>query len=93
MSSISTIPAMTSGSDELNEKPTMQPTPSMTTSASALVAMSAKVRPASTAERAIGSERNRSIRPLLRSSASPSAVTKPPNAIVWTMIPGIRKSA
>ena len=64
----------------------------MTTSESRLVTTSASVRPASTAERDIGSERKRSIRPLLRSSASPSAVTKPPNAIVWTMIPGIRKS-
>ena len=56
------------------------------------VATSASVRPASTAERAIGSERKRSIRPLLRSSDSPIAVTNPPNDIVWTMIPGIRKS-
>ena len=54
--------------------------------------MSASVRPASTAERAIGSERKRSIRPLRRSSLSPIAVTKPPNAIDWVMIPGIRKS-
>ena len=64
----------------------------MTASETALVATSASVRPASTAERDIGSERKRSIRPLRRSSLSPIAVTKPPNAIVWTMIPGIRKS-
>ena len=57
-----------------------------------LVATSANVRPASTAERAMGSERKRSIRPLLRSSDRPIAVTKPPNAMVWAMIPGIRKS-
>ena len=56
------------------------------------VATSASVRPASTAERAIGSERKRSMSPLLRSSTRPRAVTKPPNDIVWTMIPGIRKS-
>ena len=57
------------------------------------VTTSASVRPASTAERAIGSERKRSIRPFLRSSLSPSAVTNPPKAMFWTMMPGIRKSA
>ena len=57
-----------------------------------LVAMSARVRPARTAARDIGSERKRSISPFFRSSDRPSAVTKPPKAIVWTMIPGIRKS-
>ena len=56
------------------------------------VATSASVRPASTAERAIGSERKRSISPFFRSSASPRAVTNPPKDIVCTMIPGIRKS-
>ena len=56
------------------------------------VTMSEKVRPASTAARAIGSERNRSIRPLWTSSFSPSAVTNPPNAMFCTMIPGIRNS-
>ena len=57
---------------------------------SKLVTMSARVRPASTAGRAIGSERNRSIRPLCTSSFSPMAVTNPPKAMFWTMIPGIR---
>ena len=57
-----------------------------------LVPTSASVRPARTAERAIGSDRKRSIRPFFRSSASPRAVTKPPKAMVCTMIPGIRKS-
>ena len=38
--------------------------------------------------RDIGSERKRSIRPFLTSSASPSAVTNPPKAIDWTMMPG-----
>ncbi len=51
---------------------------------------SAIVRPASTAERAIGSERNRSISPLRRSSASPTAVFTAPNATVCTKMPGIR---
>ncbi len=56
------------------------------------VATSAIVRPASTAPRDIGSERKRSISPFLRSSASPSAVTKPPKNIVWAISPGITKS-
>ena len=68
------------------------PTTSMMTSEMMFVATSASVRPASTAERAIGSDRKRSISPFLRSSARPRAVTKPPKDIVCTMIPGIRKS-
>ena len=64
----------------------------MTAIEMAFVATSASVRPPSTAERAIGSERKRSIRPLRRSSDSPMAVTKPPNDIVWITMPGIRKS-
>jgi hypothetical protein len=64
----------------------------ITASETMFVATSASVRPASTAERAMGSERKRSMRPLRRSSESPIAVTKPPKDIVWTMIPGIRKS-
>ena len=54
--------------------------------------MSENVRPPSTAERDMGSERKRSIRPFWTSSDDPSAVTNPPKAIDWTMIPGIRKS-
>jgi hypothetical protein len=54
--------------------------------------MSDIVRPVSTAARDIGSDRNRSIRPFWTSSESPSAVTNPPKAIDWTMMPGIRKS-
>ena len=70
----------------------MTPTTSITAIEIELVAMSARVRPARTAARDIGSERKRSTRPFFRSSERPSAVTKPPKAIVWTMIPGIRKS-
>ena len=44
------------------------------------------------AERAIGSERNRSMSPPWRSSARPIAVFIPPKATVCTKIPGIRKS-
>ena len=50
------------------------------------------MRPLSTAERAIGSERKRSISPLLRSSAIPIAVVIEAKPSVWTKIPGIRYS-
>ena len=73
-------------------KPATKPTANSTTSDRQLSTMSENVRPASTAARDIGSERKRSIRPFLTSSESPSAVTNPPNAIDWTMMPGIRKS-
>src|SRR3954453_353695 len=76
----------------MNPKPAAKPTANSTTSDRQLSATSEIVRPRSTAPRDIGSERKRSIRPFLTSSASPSAVTNPPNAIDWTMIPGIRKS-
>ena len=70
----------------------IRPVTSSTTIDSEFVTTSASVRPASTDARAVGSERKRSIRPFVRSSARPSAVTNPPNAMFWTMIPGIRKS-
>ncbi len=47
-------------------------------------------RPASIAERAIGSERKRSTRPDFRSSAIPIAVVVAPKIAFWTMMPGIR---
>ena len=59
---------------------------------STLTTTSASVRPVRTAERAIGSERKRSIRPLLRSSTRPTAVSAPPKVMFWTRMPGIRKS-
>jgi hypothetical protein len=64
----------------------------MTTSCTTFVATSASVRPVSTAARDMGRDQKRSISPFFRSSESPSAVTNPPKAIDWTMIPGIRKS-
>ena len=85
-------PARTFAIVASNPKPMINPVTSSTTIESEFVNTSARVRPASTDARAVGKERNRSIRPFLRSSASPSAVTKPPKAMFWTMIPGIRKS-
>ena len=72
-------------------QPTMKPTTHIRITTKKLRTKSARVRPTSTAERAIGSDRNRSIRPLLRSSASPTPVVSAPNTIVCTKIPGIRK--
>ena len=53
---------------------------------------SATVRPASTAERAIGMDRNRSTTPRVRSSFRPTAVCEAPKVTDWTKIPGSRKS-
>ena len=53
--------------------------------------MSATSRPASTAERAIGIDRSRSITPFFSSCASAMAVPNVANAAVCAMIPGIRK--
>jgi len=73
-------------------KPAAKPTANRTTSDRQFRTTSEDVRAVSTAARDIGRDRKRSIRPFLTSSDSPSAVTKPPNAIDWTMMPGIRKS-
>jgi hypothetical protein len=72
--------------------PAANPTASSTTSERQFSGTSDDVRPSSTAARDIGSERKRSTSPFWTSSLSPSAVTNPPNAIDWTMMPGIRKS-
>ena len=70
----------------------IRPVTSRTTIESGLVTMSASVRPAST-DGARGRQRAEAVdQALVMSSASPSAVTKPPKAMFWTMIPGIRKS-
>ena len=52
--------------------------------------VSATRRPTSTAERAIGIDRSRSITPFCSSWASAIAVPKHANAAVWPMMPGIR---
>ncbi len=72
--------------------PTAIPTSSMIATTNTLRNRSERVRPASSAPRDIGSERNRSIRPRWRSSASPTPVTMLPKIAVWMKIPGIRKS-
>ena len=72
--------------------PTNAPTPVMSRSTKTLRTRSAVVRPASTADRAMGSARNRSMSPFWRSSARPTAVPIPPKATLWMKIPAIRKS-
>ena len=54
--------------------------------------MSLPVRPTSTAERDIGSDRNRSMMPLVMSSASPTPVNVEPKITVWAKMPAIRYS-
>ena len=53
-------------------------------------ARSKVVRPAKTAERAMGRERNRSTIPFFMSSASPMAVVVEPKMAFCTKMPGIR---
>ena len=66
------MPATISATPASKQKPTMKPDDEhRSTSAIMFVATSASVRPASTAERAIGSERKRSIRPLLQVLGEP----------------------
>src|SRR5918996_3823397 len=72
--------------------PTRKPTAIISRTTKRLRTTSAHVRPASTADLAIGNERKRSTRPLARSSDRPMAVFIAPKATVWTKIPGIRKS-
>ena len=72
--------------------PTISPTTIMIAIEPQLTITSLNVRPASTAERAIGNDRKRSIRPFFKSSTNPTAVSAPPKQIVCTRMPGIRKS-
>ena len=51
--------------------------------------MSPVVRPTSTAERAIGSDRKRSMMPFWMSVARPTPVSAELNITVWTKIPAI----
>ena len=49
------------------------------------------VRPVNTADRAIGSDLNRSITPLLQVVGEADPVVSAPNTTVCTKIPGMRK--
>ena len=73
-------------------KPTMKPTAVITITTKTLRTRSAVVRPTSTADRAIGSDRNRSINPAWRSSARPTPVFSAPNVTDCTQTPAMMKS-
>ena len=74
-----------------NRNPTAYPTASTIKIVISIRRVSATSRPVSTAERAIGIDRSRSMTPLFSSWASEMAVPKQANAAVCAMIPGIRK--
>jgi hypothetical protein len=68
-------------------QPTTRPVSDITTITSTLFSTSLVVRPTRTAERDIGSERNRSMTPFWMSSASPTPVSVAPKITVWAKIP------
>jgi hypothetical protein len=70
--------------------PTRVPTTSMRQTTNRLRAVSDRVRPASTAERAMGRDRKRSTMPRVMSSARPTPVWVEPKITVWARIPAIR---
>ena len=59
---------------------------------STLLTTSAVVRPTSTADGAIGRDRNRSMIPVLTSCAMPAPVMVAPKMTVWAKIPAMRNS-
>ena len=73
-------------------QPTSRPVSDITISTSTLLATSETVRPVSTADGAIGSDRNRSMMPFLMSSARPAPVIVAPKMTVWAKIPAMRNS-
>ena len=73
-------------------QPTINPVTDITAIDIELLKMSLAVRPISTATRAIGSERNRSMIPFCMSSAMPAPVNVEPNMTVWTKTPAMRNS-
>src|SRR5690606_16117327 len=73
-------------------QPMSKPHNDITRRPSVVTARSDSVRPSSTAELDMGSERNRSMMPFCRSLAIPMTVNAELNATVWTKMPPIRKS-
>ena len=73
-------------------QPTSSPVIAMTNSTRMLLTTSDSVRPVSTADGDIGSERNRSMIPFWTSSASPAPVLVAPKITVWAKIPAMRNS-
>src|SRR3954451_10544614 len=85
-------PRAASGPEEWIRQPTTRPVTTMTTIEIALSPTSAAVRPTSTADRLIGSERNRSMSPFWMSSAMLAPVMVDPKITVWARMPGSRHS-
>ncbi|MGX1154970.1 hypothetical protein RKD39_002548 [Streptomyces albogriseolus] len=73
-------------------QPTSRATTASTSRVSAVCTMSARVRPVSTAPRAIGRERKRSMSPLCMSSAMPAPAPAVAKVTVWAKMPAIRNS-
>ncbi len=73
-----------------NRNPTRYPITITIASRRRFFARSKVVRPTRTADRAIGSERNRSMMPFFMSSARPIAVVVEPKIAFWMKMPGIR---
>ena len=89
--STTNMPAAIVGSTPVwMRQPTRNPTTIIKITTKTLRVASAVVRPVSTADRAMGSAWNRSIRPDFTSEASPIAVAMAPNVTVCTKMPGIR---
>src|SRR5438874_3635674 len=85
-------PPIAGRGDVLIRHPTIKPVTDITKIEAELKAMSLVVRPTRTADRAIGSDRKRSMMPLVMSSASPTPVNVEPKITVWTKTPAIRYS-
>src|SRR5215207_11477852 len=75
-----------------HRQPIESPQAAMTASPSAEPSMSAMLRPATTADGAMGMERKRSVTPLAASLETESMVLSGPNAMVMANIPGMRNS-
>ena len=80
--------ASTSATFACGRKPKARPTPTVMTAPQAMRVTSATIRPATTALRAIGMDRNRSIRPCAKSLFRPTAVCVAMNATPCTTRPG-----
>ncbi len=78
--------------DECVRHPTSSPVMAIASTVIAPNPRSAIVRPASTAPRAMGRERNRSMMPPCRSADMATVVVAHENATVWTKMPPIRNS-
>src|SRR6266498_1188352 len=85
-------PPIAGTGDVLIRHPTINPVTDITKIDAELKTTSLVVRPTRTADRAIGSDRNRSMMPLVMSSASPAPVNVEPKITVWAKTPAIRYS-